>query len=101
MCTNLVVSHKHDSHVNFFDSSAVLCATFLFMAGIMKDIANVFDTAGAIAEFFGPEGEAVGLVLDITYQTKPRRLYRDITYQTKPRNIGRRHKISNKSSNTY
>jgi len=32
---------------------------------ILKDISNVFSTAGAIADFFGPVGEAVGIVLDI------------------------------------
>eukprot|EP00932_Pfiesteria_piscicida_P008614 SRR837773.19101.p2 GENE.SRR837773.19101~~SRR837773.19101.p2 ORF type:complete len:352 (-),score=170.99 SRR837773.19101:683-1669(-) len=31
---------------------------------VLKDISNIFATAGAIADFFGPEGEVVGLVLD-------------------------------------
>ena len=32
-------------------------------ASVLKDISNAFATAGAIADFFGPEGEVVGLVL--------------------------------------
>lgn len=33
-------------------------------SSVMKDISNIFATAGAIADFFGPEGEIVGLVLE-------------------------------------
>eukprot|EP00450_Noctiluca_scintillans_P001517 CAMPEP_0194481696 /NCGR_PEP_ID=MMETSP0253-20130528/3995_1 /TAXON_ID=2966 /ORGANISM="Noctiluca scintillans" /LENGTH=925 /DNA_ID=CAMNT_0039321197 /DNA_START=54 /DNA_END=2831 /DNA_ORIENTATION=- len=32
---------------------------------VLTDISNAFATAGAIADFFGPEGEVVGLVLDL------------------------------------
>jgi enamine deaminase RidA (YjgF/YER057c/UK114 family) len=53
----LGVSHKMFSKRNYALSADP--------ESVLTDISNAFATAGAIADFFGPEGEVVGLVLDL------------------------------------